>query len=223
MFILTISCLTMSNLTWFMNPTFQAPMQYCSLQHRILLSSANISTAEGHFCFGPVASFFLALLVVVVHSSPVAYWTPSNMGTSFFWCHTFLPFYTAHEILTASILEWFAIPSSSGSHFVRILHYDVSFLGGHKRGVCVVPDYFDLLIYNQEMENKGTTEDEMAGWHHRLNGHGFGWTPGVGDGQGGLVCCGSWGHKELDTTERLNWTEPGNESGVGLGETNAFD
>ena len=51
------------------------------------------------------------------------------------------------------------------------------------------------------------TEDEMVGWHHRLNGHGFGWTPEVGDGQGGLVCCGSWSHKELDTTERLNWTE----------------
>ena len=48
------------------------------------------------------------------------------------------------------------------------------------------------------------TEDEMVGWHHRLDGHGFGWTPGVGDGQGGLVCCGSWGHKESDTIERLN-------------------
>ena len=48
------------------------------------------------------------------------------------------------------------------------------------------------------------TEDEMVVWHHRLNGHGFGWTPGVGDGQGGLACCGSWGLKELDTTERLN-------------------
>ena len=48
------------------------------------------------------------------------------------------------------------------------------------------------------------TEDEMVGWHHRLNGHGFGWTPAVGDGQGGLACCGSWGRKELDTTERLN-------------------
>ena len=58
-------------------------------------------------------------------------------------------------------------------------------------------------------EEKGTTEDEMAGWHHRLDGHEFGWTPGVGDGQGGLVCCGSWGHKELDTTERLNWTDCG--------------
>ena len=56
-------------------------------------------------------------------------------------------------------------------------------------------------------EEKGTTEDEMAGWHHQLNGHEFEWTPGVGDGQGGLACCNSWGHKELDTTERLNWTE----------------
>ena len=51
------------------------------------------------------------------------------------------------------------------------------------------------------------TEDEMEGWHHRLDGHGFVWTPGVGDGQGGLACCDSWGRKELDTTEQLNWTE----------------
>ena len=49
-------------------------------------------------------------------------------------------------------------------------------------------------------EEKGTTEDEMVGWHHRLNGHGFGWTLGVGDGQGGLTCCDSWGRKESDTT-----------------------
>ena len=55
-------------------------------------------------------------------------------------------------------------------------------------------------------EEKGTTEDEMVGWHHRLDGHGFGWTPGIGDGQGGLACCGSWGCKESDTTDRLNWT-----------------
>ena len=48
------------------------------------------------------------------------------------------------------------------------------------------------------------TEAEMVGWHHRLNGHVFGWTLGVDDGQGGLVCCGSWGRKESDTTERLN-------------------
>ena len=47
----------------------------------------------------------------------------------------------------------------------------------------------------------------MVGWHHQLNRHGFGWTPGVGDGQGGLACCGSWGRKESDTTERQNCTE----------------
>ena len=56
-------------------------------------------------------------------------------------------------------------------------------------------------------EEKGTTEDMMAGWHHRLDGREFEWSPGVGDGQGGLACCDSWGRKESDTTERLNWTE----------------
>ena len=56
-------------------------------------------------------------------------------------------------------------------------------------------------------EEKGMTEDEIAGWHHQLDGHEFGWTPGVGDGWGGLLCCNSWGRKELDMTERLNWTE----------------
>ena len=54
-------------------------------------------------------------------------------------------------------------------------------------------------------EEKGMTEDKMVGWHHRLCGHGFGWTLAVGDGQGGLACCRSWGHKESDTTERLKW------------------
>ena len=58
-----------------------------------------------------------------------------------------------------------------------------------------------------EREEKGMTKDEMAGWHHWLDVHEFGWTLGVGDGQGGLACCDSWGCKESDTTERLNWTE----------------
>ena len=56
-------------------------------------------------------------------------------------------------------------------------------------------------------QEKGTTEDEMAGWHHRLDGHEFEWTLGAGDGLGGLACCNSWGRKESDTTERLNWIE----------------
>ena len=55
-------------------------------------------------------------------------------------------------------------------------------------------------------EEKGTTEDEMAGWHHWLDGRESEWTPGVGDGQGGLACYDSWGHKESDMTEQLNWT-----------------
>ena len=56
-------------------------------------------------------------------------------------------------------------------------------------------------------EEKGTTEDEMVGWHHWLDGHESKWTPGVGDGQGGLACCDSWGRKESDTTERLIWSD----------------
>ena len=76
------------------------------------------------------------------------------------------------------------------------------------------PDVKSWLIWkdpdarkNWGQEEKGMTEDEMVGWHHRLNGHGFGWTPGVGDGQGGLVCCSSWGLKESDMTEWLNWAD----------------
>ena len=74
--------------------------------------------------------------------------------------------------------------------------------------------YFGHLIWRVDSfektlmlgkEEKGTTEDKMVRWHHQHNGHGFGWTLGVGDGQGGLACCGSWGRKEWDTTERLNW------------------
>ena len=56
-------------------------------------------------------------------------------------------------------------------------------------------------------EEKGTTEDEMVGWHHWFNGRGFGWTLGVGEGQGGLACCGPWGRKESDMTKWLNWIE----------------
>ena len=56
-------------------------------------------------------------------------------------------------------------------------------------------------------QEKGTTEDEMAGWHHWLDGRDSEWTPGVDDGQGGLACCDSWGRKESETTERLIWSD----------------
>ena len=56
-------------------------------------------------------------------------------------------------------------------------------------------------------EEKGTTQDEMVGWHHRLNGHEFEQVPAVGDGQGSLACCSPWGCKEFDVTEWVNWTD----------------
>ena len=60
------------------------------------------------------------------------------------------------------------------------------------------------LLERLKAEAEGMTENEMVGWHHRLNGHEFEQALGVGDGQGSLVCCSPWGHKESDTTERLN-------------------
>ena len=81
MFTLVIYCLTTSNLPWFMDLTFQVPMQYCSLQHRTLLLSPVASTTACCFCFGSIPSFFLELFL---HWSPVAYWAPTNLGNSSF-------------------------------------------------------------------------------------------------------------------------------------------
>ena len=76
------------------------------------------------------------------------------------------------------------------------------------------PDAKNWLIWKDpgagkdwRQEEKRTTEDEMVGWYHQLNGHEFEQAPEVGEGQGGLVCCGPWGRKGSDTTEWLNWTE----------------
>ena len=80
-FTLAISCLTTSNLPWFMDLTFQVPMRYCSLQHQTLLPSPVTSTIGCCFCLGPVSSFFLELFL---HWSPVAYWAPTDLGNSSF-------------------------------------------------------------------------------------------------------------------------------------------
>ena len=64
-----------------------------------------------------------------------------------------------------------------------------------------------MLAKIEGRRKRGQQRMRWIWWHHRLNGHEFGWTPGVGDGQGGLACCNSWGHKESDMTEWLNWTE----------------
>ena len=84
-----------------------------------------------------------------------------------------------------------------------MLKLELQLFGHLMRGA----DSFEKTLILGKIEGqkeKGMIEDEMVGWHHRHNGHAFGWTPRVGDGQGGLVCCGSWGRKESDTTERLN-------------------
>ena len=108
MFTLAIFCLTTYNLPWFMDLTFQVPMQYFSLQLRTLLPSPVISTT-GCFCFGSVSSFFLELFL---HWSPVAYWAPREF---IFQCPIFFPFHTLHGVLKARILEWVAIYFSRGS------------------------------------------------------------------------------------------------------------
>ena len=78
--------------------------------------------------------------------------------------------------------------------------------------MCWPPDVNNWLIGKDpdagkdwRQEEKGITEDEIVGWDHQLNGHEFEQVLGVGDGQGGLVCCSPWGHKESNMTERLNW------------------
>ena len=118
---LTIFCLTTSNLPWFMDLTFQVPMQYCSLQHGTLLPSPVTSTARLFFFFFPhfcsVSSFFLELFP---HSSPVAYWAPPTWGVHLSVSYL-LPFHTLHGVLKARILKWFVIAFSIAFLFFSIL------------------------------------------------------------------------------------------------------
>ena len=128
MFTLAISCLTTSNLPWFMVVTFQVPMSYFSLQHGTLLLSL-VTSATGYcFCFGSVSSFFLELFL---HWSPVAYWSPTDLSS------IFLPFHIVHGVLMAWILICFAISFSNGPLFVRTLYHNPSILGG-PTGHCLV-------------------------------------------------------------------------------------
>ena len=115
--------LIITNLPWFMNLTFQIPMQYCSLKHQTLLLSSDTSKTEHHFCFGPDTSLFLELLITF-YFSWVAFWTPSAWGVNLLVSFFFFLIHTVHGVLVAKILKWFAIPSSSAPHFVWTLHYD---------------------------------------------------------------------------------------------------
>ena len=129
-FTLSISCFTTSNWPWFMDLTFQIPMQYWSLQHQTLPLSPVTSTTGCCFCFGSVSSFFLELFL---HCSSITYWAPINLGVlspTIFQCPIFSPFHTVHGVLKARIIKWFAIPFSSGPCFVRTLHHNRSILDG---------------------------------------------------------------------------------------------
>ena len=121
MFTLSISCLTTSNLPLFKDLMFQVPMQYCSLQHQTSLLSPVTSTTGCCFCFGSISSFFLELFL---HWSPVAYWAPTNLGSSSFSVLYLFAFSYFHRVLKERILTWFAIPFFSGPHFLRTLHHE---------------------------------------------------------------------------------------------------
>ena len=125
MFTLAISCFTTSYLPWFMGLTFQVPMKYCSLQHQTLLPSSVTSTTGRVFALGP-SLHSLGVISPLFSSSILGTYWP---GESIFQCHIFLPFHTVHGILKARIQKWLAILFSSGPHFVRILHHDLSTLG----------------------------------------------------------------------------------------------
>ena len=136
MFTLAISCLTTFNLPWFMDLTFQVPMQYCSLQHRTLLPSPVTFTTGCCFCFGSVSSFFLESFL---HWSPVAYWAPTDLESSSFSVLSFfifilfmefsrqehwsgLPFpspvdHILSELSTMSRLSWLALHGMAHSFF----------------------------------------------------------------------------------------------------------
>ena len=126
-FTLAVSCLTTSNLPWFMDLTFQVPMQYCSLLHRTLLLSPVTSTTGYYFCFGSIPLFFLELFL---YWSPVAYWAPTDLGSSSFSILSFCLFilFMGSQgkntgVVCHSLLQWTtfcqnfsgAVPGSVGS------------------------------------------------------------------------------------------------------------
>ena len=143
MFTLAISCLTTSNLPWFMDQTFQFPFQYFSFQHQTLLPSPVTSTTGCCFRFGSVSSFFLELFL---HSSPVTFWA-LDLGSSYF-CPIFLPFHTVHGFSRQEYWSGLPFPSpmdhilselSTMTHpsWVSVHGMAHTFIGSDKAVACV--------------------------------------------------------------------------------------
>ena len=126
MLTLAISCLTTANLPWFMDLTFQVPMQCCSLHHQTLLSPPDTSTPGHCFRFGSASFIPSGAMSLLFSSSILGTYQPGKFNSQ---CHIFLSFHTVHGFLKAKMLRWFANPFSSGPRFVRILHHDPSILG----------------------------------------------------------------------------------------------
>ena len=133
---------------------------------------------------------------------------------------------SAHGILQARVLAWVAFPFSRessqprdwtqvsrivGRFFTSWVESRIYKMYKEHKYIYILFYYIYYLYLDAEKdwgwEEKGMTEDEMVGWHHWLDRHEFEQAPGVGDGQGSLVCCSPWGRKESDMTEWLNWTE----------------
>ena len=127
LFTLAISCLTTSSLPWFMDLTFQVPMQYC------FFTAWDVTSITSHIHNRASFLFWLCLFILFGVISPL--FSNSTLGTYWPWefifqCPIFLPFHTVHGVLKIKTLKWSAIPFSSGLHFVSTLHHDPSILGG---------------------------------------------------------------------------------------------
>ena len=162
------------------------------------LRSLNLGNKE-HFVF----VIMLVIVKLMTYTQNKESWTPKN------WCFWNMVLEKTLES-PLDCKETQPVPPKGNQFWLFIGGIDAE----AETPVLWPPDVKSWLIWKEPdagkdwgQEEKGKTEDEMVGWHHRLDGHGFGWTPGVGNGQGGLACCSSWGPKELDMTERLNWTE----------------
>ena len=150
-FTLAISWLTTSNLPWFMDLTFQVPMQYCSLQHQTLLLSPVTSTTGYCFCFGSIPSFFLELFL---HWSPVAYWAPNDLGSSSFGILSYRLLYCSWgsqgkntEVACHSLLQWTTFCQTSPSWPAHLGVAPQAWLGFIELDKAVVLVWLGWLVF----------------------------------------------------------------------------
>ena len=122
MFTLAITYLTTSNLPWFMDLTFQVPINIALYSIRPCFYHQSYPTAPSCFCFGSIPSFFSGVISPLISSSILGTYWP---GKFIFQCPIFLPFHTVHGVFKARILKWFAIPFFRGPQFFRTLHHDM--------------------------------------------------------------------------------------------------